>query len=205
MTEQILLAIPILLAVLIALSKIIDHYHHWYDVLVGALIGTFFAIISYRMCYAAVWDWRYNHIPLPYCYKGDPRLSSAQSPVAMTRKLTAINMAGWENKHTKKENYEADAEKKGKEGVNAGSEKEVEEEERDLRQGNRDQEVQSRFDGADSAPPSSIAASVARFDGVEEQRRMRLGMTGIPQVDGADEPGKFKVKMRRFDMTNFLV
>jgi hypothetical protein len=35
-----------------------------YDVFAGAVIGTVFAFSAYRMCYAAIWDWRWNHIPL---------------------------------------------------------------------------------------------------------------------------------------------
>lgn len=35
-----------------------------YDVGIGAVIGTVFAFSAYRMCYAAIWDWRWNHIPM---------------------------------------------------------------------------------------------------------------------------------------------
>ncbi|UJR21401.1 hypothetical protein I4U23_024491 [Adineta vaga] len=56
---------PLLGAVLIAASLTIDHYHHWYDILAGATIGTMFAFGSYRFQYASVWDYRFNHIPLP--------------------------------------------------------------------------------------------------------------------------------------------
>jgi len=56
---------PILGATLIAGSLTIDEYHHWYDVVAGAIIGTMFAFSSYRMMYASVWDFRFNHVPLP--------------------------------------------------------------------------------------------------------------------------------------------
>jgi len=56
---------PLLGAVLIASSLTIDHYHHWYDILAGAIIGTMFAFGSYRFQYASIWDYRFNHIPLP--------------------------------------------------------------------------------------------------------------------------------------------
>ncbi len=55
---------PILGAVLIGGALTIDEYHNWYDILAGAVIGTVFAFSAYRMTYAAVWDWRFNHIPL---------------------------------------------------------------------------------------------------------------------------------------------
>jgi diacylglycerol diphosphate phosphatase/phosphatidate phosphatase len=55
---------PILGATLIAGALTIDEFHNWYDCLAGAIIGTVFAFSSYRMVYAAVWDFRFNHIPL---------------------------------------------------------------------------------------------------------------------------------------------
>ncbi|KAL2023309.1 hypothetical protein VTK56DRAFT_3047 [Thermocarpiscus australiensis] len=59
-----LLLAPLLAAVLMAAALTIDQAHNWYDILAGIAIGTAVAFMSYRVCYAAVWDWRYNHIPL---------------------------------------------------------------------------------------------------------------------------------------------
>jgi len=63
---------PLLGACLIAGALTIDEFHHWYDLLAGAIIGTVMAFSAYRMTFAAVWDWRYNHIPLsryaPFSY-----------------------------------------------------------------------------------------------------------------------------------------
>ncbi|KAH7309567.1 hypothetical protein B0I35DRAFT_359342 [Stachybotrys elegans] len=42
----------------------VDHSHHWSDIITGILIGTFIAFAAYRSSYAAIWDWRYNHLPL---------------------------------------------------------------------------------------------------------------------------------------------
>ncbi|KAI0508941.1 phosphatidic acid phosphatase type 2/haloperoxidase [Xylaria bambusicola] len=64
MWKMIMIYIPILGAVLIAGALTIDEYHNWYDVVAGAIIGTVMAFSSYRMCYAAIWDWRFNHVPL---------------------------------------------------------------------------------------------------------------------------------------------
>ncbi|KAI3396968.1 hypothetical protein diail_11368 [Diaporthe ilicicola] len=55
---------PILGACLIGGALTIDEFHNWYDVLAGAIIGTVMAFSAYRMTYAAIWDWRINHIPL---------------------------------------------------------------------------------------------------------------------------------------------
>jgi hypothetical protein len=63
---------PILGAVLIGGALTIDEFHNWYDILAGAIIGTVFAFSAYRMMYASVWDFRFNHIPLnrnePFMY-----------------------------------------------------------------------------------------------------------------------------------------
>lgn len=63
---------PILAATLIGGALTIDEYHNWYDVLAGAIIGTTMALSAYRMVYASVWDFRFNHIPLvrhvPFTY-----------------------------------------------------------------------------------------------------------------------------------------
>jgi diacylglycerol diphosphate phosphatase / phosphatidate phosphatase len=63
---------PILGATLIGGALTIDEYHNWYDVVAGAIIGTVFAFSAYRMMYAAIWDFRFNHVPLarhvPFTY-----------------------------------------------------------------------------------------------------------------------------------------
>lgn len=72
MWKLIVLYMPVLGACLIAGSLTIDEFHHWYDVLAGAVIGTVMAFSAYRMVYASVWDFRFNHIPLvrhiPFTY-----------------------------------------------------------------------------------------------------------------------------------------
>ncbi|ORY07102.1 acid phosphatase/Vanadium-dependent haloperoxidase, partial [Basidiobolus meristosporus CBS 931.73] len=55
---------PILAASLISLSRLLDYTHHWYDIFVGMLIGCAYAILSWRMQYASIFNWRINHIPL---------------------------------------------------------------------------------------------------------------------------------------------
>ncbi|KAI1640696.1 phosphatidic acid phosphatase type 2/haloperoxidase [Biscogniauxia mediterranea] len=64
MWKLIIIYIPILGATLIGGALTIDEFHNWYDVFAGAVIGTAMAFSAYRMCYAAIWDWRWNHIPL---------------------------------------------------------------------------------------------------------------------------------------------
>lgn len=67
---------PILGAVLIGGSLSIDEFHNWYDIFAGAVIGTVMAFSAYRMVYASVWDFRFNHIPLvrhvPFTYGDGP-------------------------------------------------------------------------------------------------------------------------------------
>ncbi|KAI9760453.1 MAG: hypothetical protein M4579_001647 [Chaenotheca gracillima] len=67
---------PILGAVLIGGALTIDKFHNWYDCVAGGLIGTIMSFSAYRMVYASVWDFRFNHIPLtrnvPFSYGAGP-------------------------------------------------------------------------------------------------------------------------------------
>ena len=89
-----LLYAPILGAVLIACSVVVDYNHNWYDVLAGAVIGNVMAFSAYRVVWASIWDFRYNHIPLkrhiPFNYNDPPDISSTNlTSNTWTRK------AGW--------------------------------------------------------------------------------------------------------------
>ncbi|KZL63788.1 PAP2 superfamily protein [Colletotrichum tofieldiae] len=92
MWKLIITYIPILGAVLIGGALTIDEFHNWYDIFAGAAIGIVFAFSSYRMTYAAIWDFRFNHIPLnrgqAFHYAADAELYDA----VFTRK------AGWGNR-----------------------------------------------------------------------------------------------------------
>jgi diacylglycerol diphosphate phosphatase / phosphatidate phosphatase len=84
---------PILGACLIGGALTIDEYHNWYDVFAGAVIGFTFAISSYRMVYASVWDFRFNHIPLtrhtPFSYGAGAAGAGGFETTVFTR------AAGW--------------------------------------------------------------------------------------------------------------
>jgi len=84
---------PILGAVLIGGALTIDEYHNWYDILAGAIIGTIMAFSAYRMVYASVWDFRFNHIPLsrhlPFTY------SPGSSPFDGFRDALWTRQVGW--------------------------------------------------------------------------------------------------------------
>jgi hypothetical protein len=77
---------PILGAVLIAGALTIDEYHNWYDCLAGAIIGTVMAFSAYRMVYAAIWDFRYNHIPLTRLEPFSPNSLGSWESTMWTRK-----------------------------------------------------------------------------------------------------------------------
>lgn len=55
---------PLILAMVNACVLTVDAAHHWYDILGGTVIGIITAFAAYRSMYAAVWDWRYNHLSL---------------------------------------------------------------------------------------------------------------------------------------------
>ena len=84
---------PLLGACLIGGALTIDEYHNWYDVFAGAVIGSIFAISSYRMVYASVWDFRFNHIPLarhtPFSYDAGAAGAGGFESAVFTRQ------AGW--------------------------------------------------------------------------------------------------------------
>ena len=63
--KMILTIAPVLGASLIAASLTVDEFHNWYDCVGGAVTGTFCAFIAYRKTFAAIWDFRFNHILLP--------------------------------------------------------------------------------------------------------------------------------------------
>jgi diacylglycerol diphosphate phosphatase/phosphatidate phosphatase len=62
--KLVLFLVPLCIATLFALSKVRDEWHHPIDIAFGALIGTLFAHMAYKMVYWSVYDWRTNHIPL---------------------------------------------------------------------------------------------------------------------------------------------
>ena len=54
---------PLLVAVLLAGSKVRDGWHHPSDVVAGGVIGGLFACAAYRMVFRSVWDQGTNHLP----------------------------------------------------------------------------------------------------------------------------------------------
>jgi len=63
--KMILFFCPILGATLIAGALTIDEFHNWYDVVAGGIIGTFTALVAFRQTFAAIFDFRFNHLLLP--------------------------------------------------------------------------------------------------------------------------------------------
>ncbi|KJA20266.1 hypothetical protein HYPSUDRAFT_142504 [Hypholoma sublateritium FD-334 SS-4] len=63
--KMVLFFAPMLGACLISGALIIDEFHNWYDVLAGAVIGICTAIVAFRQTFAAILDFRFNHLLLP--------------------------------------------------------------------------------------------------------------------------------------------
>jgi len=93
MWKLVALYAPVLAATLITGALTIDEFHNWYDCVAGAIIGSTFAISGYRMVYASVWDFRFNHIPLtrhtPFSYGAGAAGAGGFETAVFTRK------AGW--------------------------------------------------------------------------------------------------------------
>ncbi|KAE9375622.1 hypothetical protein N431DRAFT_403387 [Stipitochalara longipes BDJ] len=61
---------PLILASLVSGSMYTSHQHQAHDLVFGMIIGLVIGILAYRSAYAAVFDFRSNHIPLlPYAIK----------------------------------------------------------------------------------------------------------------------------------------
>lgn len=111
--KLIALVVPLLGAVLLCGTLIIDNTHSWYDVAGGATIGAAAAFAAFRMVYPSVFDWRVNHIPLhrnlPFDdHDGHPR-----------PELVATSRAGWRS--PAKEHDTTAAPNAGSDGVEGGN------------------------------------------------------------------------------------
>ncbi|KAF2683589.1 PAP2-domain-containing protein [Lentithecium fluviatile CBS 122367] len=60
--KLIMFVAPLLVTALIAASKVRDGWHHPIDVVAGALIGSAFALMAYKMVYRGVWHQDKNHL-----------------------------------------------------------------------------------------------------------------------------------------------
>ncbi|KAI9835576.1 MAG: hypothetical protein M1819_002027 [Sarea resinae] len=56
---------PLIGATLIAGGLTVDKHHQTWDILAGATIGTIAALVAYRVSYASLFNYTYNHIPVP--------------------------------------------------------------------------------------------------------------------------------------------
>lgn len=87
--KLVLLFLPLLAATIVGGLLTVDETHNWYDVVAGAIIGIMFAFAAYRIMYAAIWDYRINHIPLNR-HKGFVRGDGAEGA-----DMLFSNHAGW--------------------------------------------------------------------------------------------------------------
>ncbi|ODA79020.1 hypothetical protein RJ55_04610 [Drechmeria coniospora] len=97
--KLLLTLLPLFVAFLMACSLTIDAAHNGYDIVAGSAIGSLAALAVYRTSYAAVWDWRYNHIPLrrrePFVYGAGEEEEEEEEEVEGYAGQTLSRSAGW--------------------------------------------------------------------------------------------------------------
>lgn len=62
---------PLLFATYLASTLVLGYHHHGHDVIAGGIIGLTMAFFGYRMCFASIWDPRWNTVPLTRSPRGD--------------------------------------------------------------------------------------------------------------------------------------
>jgi diacylglycerol diphosphate phosphatase / phosphatidate phosphatase len=96
--KLIIVLAPILGATIQGGVLTIDGFHQGQDIIAGAIIGTLFAFFAYRMMYAALFDFRFNHIPLSkhhgFLYHADDGHYATLCNTVFTHKV------GWGTKGT---------------------------------------------------------------------------------------------------------
>jgi PAP2 superfamily len=91
--KVLLLFLPIFGAAAVGATLYLDYFHHWYDVVAGALLGAFVALLAYRTMYASIWNFQINHIPLVRDEQFVP--SNNYSPYETFFDTTLTKRAGW--------------------------------------------------------------------------------------------------------------
>jgi len=104
--KMILFFAPLLGACLICGAMSLNHYHHGRDIIAGGLIGICTALVAYRQTFAAIWDFRFNHVLLPrttslfhrHPYPGrGPSYTYELTPPSLTYELPTSHEGGWES------------------------------------------------------------------------------------------------------------
>mmetsp|Transcript_26482 Transcript_26482/g.41062 ORF Transcript_26482/g.41062 Transcript_26482/m.41062 type:complete len:399 (+) Transcript_26482:59-1255(+) len=67
--------LPLIMATYIAMSRLRDNWHHPSDVVAGAFVGVFFAVVAYGLWYPPVRSGSV-HVGVPYLYQQAPRHQS---------------------------------------------------------------------------------------------------------------------------------
>jgi diacylglycerol diphosphate phosphatase/phosphatidate phosphatase len=85
------LSLPLIASLLVNITRICDYRHHWSDVVVGAMIGSLFAVLGYHMHFSNVTH-KYSTVPLRYANEGpeeqDMQLSlSQETPQSVLPKM----------------------------------------------------------------------------------------------------------------------
>lgn len=85
--------LPLFGACLIAGTLVVDRNHHAHDILLSIPWGVLVALLAYRSHYASVFDYRTNHLPLPW--SASRRSLDPETPAAGTERGDNLAAVTW--------------------------------------------------------------------------------------------------------------
>lgn len=88
--------LPLLGACLMAGTLVVDRNHHMHDILLSIPLGVLVALLAYRSHYASLFDYRTNHLPLPW--SASRRSLHPETPAPGTTKGDNLAAVTWPRK-----------------------------------------------------------------------------------------------------------
>jgi diacylglycerol diphosphate phosphatase / phosphatidate phosphatase len=94
---------PLLFATYLAATLVLGYHHHSWDVIAGGIIGLTMAFLGYRICFASIWDPKWNTVPLTRSHQGkggfDEEHKTLEPPTREHRADTLVNDSSRDASH----------------------------------------------------------------------------------------------------------